>query len=217
MSDDLKKAVVNEKKPITKGVEVKDSTLKKAAKLFFAEDIDHVTDSIVDEFVKPRATSFGLDLVKKFKEFMFKSLSDLAHEIIFGNGGKKSDSYYNNGYSSYTKYYYGDDYYGSSGYKYRSTSGPDDREAPHDQVKKVAIPSHGEALDVLNNLRSDMAMNERRQVSIASYYQLVGLNKEINSLDYSFGWKRGMLDGNIPITYMGKGYVINFPKPVPLD
>ena len=214
MSDDLKKAVVNEKKPITEGIEVKDSTLKKAAKLFFAEDIDHVTDSIVDEFVKPRATSFGLDLVKKFKEFMFNSLSDLARELIFGNGGKKPDSYYSNGYSSYTKYYYGDDYYGSSGYKYRSTSGPDDREAPHDQVRRIAIKDSGDARAIVDALRSNIAMSEKGCTSVADYYILV--QYKVDRLDYNFGWKRGMLD-NVGIEYTRQGYVINFPKPVPLD
>ena len=72
--------------PITHTEEHKDSTLMKAAKVFFSEDIDHVTDSIVDEFVKPRAMSFGMDLVKKIKEFLFDSITDFAGSIFFGRG-----------------------------------------------------------------------------------------------------------------------------------
>ena len=213
------KIVTKDKAAITKGVEIEDSALKKAAKLFFAEDIDHVTDSIVDEFIKPRTKSFGMDLVKKFKEFMFNSLSDLARQLIFGNGpSKRSDSYYSDGYTSYTKYHYGEDYYGNgSSYYYKSNSNvskPDDR--PRDQLKRIGIKTLGKAQEVLDDLRTEIATTEKHQVSIATYYQLV--RTSVNKIDFEYGWKRGMLDGNIPIRYVGKdGYLICFPKPVPLD
>lgn len=214
------KIVTKDKKAVTNGVEIEDSPLKKAAKLFFAEDIDHVTDSIVDEFIKPRTRSFGLDLVKKFKEFMFNSLSDLARQLIFGNGSSKRSDYYGDGYTSYTKYHYGDDYYGNgSSYYYKSnnSSGNVDNK-PRDQVRKIGIETLGKAQEVLNDLRTEIATSEKHQASIATYYQLVGRSSIVNKIDFEYGWKNGMLDTDIPIRYVGKeGYLICLPKPVMLD
>ena len=140
-------------------------------------------------------------------------------EIILNRKTNGKLKYYERNYNeTYTKYHYGEDYYGNgSSYYYKSNSSvskPDDR--PRDQLKRIGIETLGKAQEVLDDLRTEIATTEKHQVSIATYYQLV--RTSVDKIDFEYGWKRGMLDGNIPIRYVGKdGYLICFPKPVPLD
>lgn len=216
--------------PITHTEEHKDSTLMKAAKVFFSEDIDHVTDSIVDEFVKPRAMSFGMDLVKKIKEFLFDSITDFAGSIFFGRG-PNGNTYNRNGssYTSYSKYGKGYNNY-PSGYNYNSYSEPDNyyyyngsyyrNDQPHgavrhDIVRERPIESEGKALEVLNTLKHVIRTSNDHYVYVADYYIAIGVKPEtLDTLDYEYIWSGSMLDKCKP-RYTRGGWVLDLPKPIP--
>ena len=91
-------------KPITESKELTDSKLLKAAKVFLAEDIEQITGSLVEDYVKPRAESFGLDMVRKVKEFIFDSFNDLMRKLLFGGSAGSGKSYYNGQKVNYVSY-----------------------------------------------------------------------------------------------------------------
>lgn len=211
--------ILHIKKPIATGKEIKDSTIKKAAKVFFAEDIDKVVNSIGDDFIKPRAKSFGNDLIQKFKRFMFDSWTDFVERLLWGNNSSaKSSNYYDgsskSSYTSYaTKYsegyYYGGNYY-KSNMPYSSV--------PHDIVRERAIETEGEAYEVLRALKD--AIMDYGFCSIADYYMAVSKSNDkppaIDKLDYQYGWRGNMLDHILkPAPVPGGGWILNLPKPVP--
>ena len=214
------------KKPIAAGKEIKDSPIKKAAKVFFAEDIDKVVNSIGDDFIKPRAKSFGNDLIQKFKRFMFDSWTGFVGRILWGNSSStKSNNYYNdyNGYdnssrSSYTSYAtkYSDDYYYNGNY-YKSNVPYSS--VPHDIVRERAIESEGEAYEVLRALKD--AIRDYGFCSIADYYMAVSKSNDdrppaIDKLDYQYGWRGDMLSHILkPTPVPAGGFILNLPKPVP--
>lgn len=217
--------------PITHTEEHKDSTLMKAAKVFFSEDIDHVTDSIVDEFVKPRAMSFGMDLVKKIKEFLFDSITDFAGSIFFGRG-PSGNTYNRNGssYTSYSKYGKGYSNY-SSGYNYNSYSEPDNyyyyngsyyrNDQPkemvrHDIVRERPIRQAGEAQEVIDTLRTIIKTSNGHFAYVADYYLAIGVKyTDLDPLDFEYIWAGSMLDKCKP-RYTKGGYVLDLPKPIPI-
>ena len=195
-------------KPITESKELTDSRLLKAAKVFLAEDIEQITGSLVEDYVKPRAESFGLDMVRKVKEFIFDSFNDLMRKLLFGGSAGSGKSYYNGqkvNYVSYNNYSSGD-YYGSNGYNRNSTYSSD----PRDRVKRISIPSYGEAKEVLDELRRIIKTYDK--ASIGDYYQAVG--QPVNKIDFSYGWGRGMLDNVAIVPVRGGAYSLELPKPV---
>lgn len=212
-------------KSIVRGEEIKDSPLKKAAKMFFSEDIDHVTDSIVDDFVKPRATSFGMDLLKKTKEFLYNSIMDFFGSIFFGSKPNNS-SYRGNSYTSYSKYgkgyssynynsYYDepDNYYYVNGSYYKNTTPPE--MIRHDIVRERLIKEAGKAQEAIDDLRRVIRTTADHFVAVGDYYVLIGIDgKMLDPLDYEYGWIGSMLDGCKP-RFVGKGYVLDLPNPVP--
>ena len=209
--------------PIVNTEEVKDSAFKKAAKMFFSEDIDHVTDSIVDEFVKPRATSFGMDLIKKTKEFLYNSFTDFVGSLFFGSRNPNGGSYTsyskpyrsNYNYNSYSYNYNGyndpDDYYWYNGNYYKGNNQPPET-VRHDIVRERPIKDAGKAQEVIDRLRYVIRSTKDHYVAVADYYVAVGA--KVDALDYEWVWVGPMLDGCKPI-YTRKGYILNLPHPVP--
>ena len=207
-------------KPAVKSEEIKDSAFKKAAKVFFSEDIDHVTDSVMDDFVKPRAKSFGLDLIKKVKEFLYDSITDFAGSIFFGKSSSGGYTYNKNGskYTSYSKYSspysgYGDpdEYYWSNGTYYKGSQQPKET-IRHDIVRERLIKDAGEAQKVIDDLRYIIRTSKEHYAYVGDYYADVGA--PVDKMDYEFIWINNMLDNCKP-RYVGKGYVLDLPKPIP--
>lgn len=207
-------------KVIVETEEVKDSAFKKAAKVFFSEDIDRVTNSIVDDFVKPRTKSFGLDLIKKLKEFMYSSITDFAGSIFFGRGSSGSSSYSKNGanYTSYSKYggksayynEYADDYYWYNGSYYKNDRPADTIQ--HDIIRERPIRDSGKAQEVLDELKYIARTTKEQCVAVGDYYTAVGA--PVDSLDYEFVWTGPMLEKCRP-RYTRRGYILDLPRPVP--
>lgn len=188
-----------------------DSALKKAAKLFLSEDIEHVTDSIMDDFVKKRTTAFGLGMLQKAKEFIYESVNDFTRTILFGLGNSIGGSrYYKSDGGTYTSYNtnFTEGYTWVNGRYVKAT--PENTER-RDRVHERPIKNYGEALEVCNALKGAIA--KFGKVSVADYYMSVGLEKEVKSIDYEFVWRGKMLDDVKP-RYTSKGYILNLPKPV---
>lgn len=219
-------------KPIVQAEEVKDSAFKKAAKIFFSEDIDHVTDSIVDEFVKPRTMSFGMDLVRKTKEFLYNSFVDFAGSIFWGKGpsnngyGRNNSSYtsyskYGKGYNGYSGNYNYNSYYNQEpdNYYYYNGAYYNNNQPPemirHDIVRERPVKEEGKSKQVINDLRHVIRTTKDHCVSVADYYVAVGVKpSELDPLDYEYVWTGAMLDGCKP-RWTRRGYVLDLPNPIP--
>lgn len=196
-------------RPIVEGKEITDSPLMKAAKVFLAEDIEQVTGSLVEDFVKPRAESFGLDMVRKVKEFIFDSFNDLLRKLLFnGSSNGSSRGYYNGDGVNYVSYYNGNssDYYGANVYNRNNNYSSD----PRDHLKRIAIPSYGKAKEVLDELKRNIKAYGK--TSIGDYYQAV--DQPVTKIDFSYGWARGMLDNVEIVPIRGGAYTLDLPKPV---
>lgn len=208
-------------KAIVKTEEQKDSRLKKAVKVFFSEDIDHVTDSIVDEFVKPRAKSFGMDLVRKTKEFLYTSFVDFAGSLFFDR--RSNNSSYNRGNSSYTSYSnyskdynyssYSepDNYYYYNGAYYKNDQPPE--RVRHDIVRERPIKDYGKAKQVLDDLKYIIRTTEEHYAFVGDYYVAIGVTP--SQLDYDWVWAGNMLDNCKKPKYTNRGYILELPRPIP--
>lgn len=209
LPDNVDPSKVHVHQSVTKGTVVEKSRLQKAASIFFEEDMDSIKDSIVDDYIKPRAKDFLKDSIRKVKEYLVENITAAAEIFFFGKTDKANrKGTYNGQKVNYVTYYNNDgsyDYYGNN----RSSATSRD---PVTSLKRVGIVSQGKAEEVLTEL---IALSKRYQaVPVADYYQLVGISP--TKEDYNYGWfdfvgVRVVYDSSI-----GK-YVLTLPKPVPLD
>ena len=187
-------------KEIVEGKVVEKSKFEKAISLFFAEDVNTVTDSIMDDFIKPRMKAFGKEATLKFRQFVADSLKGCI-DIVFGNGKKPSGSSYNSGtYKNYSVYY-SDEYGSSRSYSYDT----DDY-----GFKLIEIPSYGKAEEVKTRLIEEI--NTYGKVSVAKYYEFTKIPTE--KTDYNYGWKCNLLSMKV-ISYKD-GFLLDLPRPVPI-
>lgn len=79
-------------------------------------------------------------------------------------------------------------------------------------VKKIVFDNLCDARKILSEMENYIKIY--RDASVSDYYQLVGV--ECNAIDFNFGWRDLK---NTKVVYDGyvKGYVIDFPKVVPLE
>ena len=207
---------------LSEGEIAKKSKVKKAIGIFLAEDAENIKDHLVDDYIKPRAQTFGLDLVRKFKEFLLDNITDIARTMIFGETKKTSDSEYKTGYYDGNSKVYYTSYY-NGGYSYEDTSyRPAVKQETPSAAKLIVIkiPSYGKAEEIKGEL---LAIYKRfHAVPVADYYQmfqdkngkpLIHVTKE----HYNFGWKEFKEDIKIVYNTDLKGYQLILPKLVPLD
>lgn len=194
---------------VTEGKIVEKSKLQKAAALFFDEDLDTIKGSISSDFLKPRMTGFLKEMSVKFKTFIIDTGNEFMQSILFP-GSKKppKTGYYGGQQVNYSNYYSS-----GSSYAYYSTNQQQTQPAtPSNQVKKIRFESLGAAKKVVADLQ--MYIVTYTCASVADFYQLSGIPS--NETDFNFGWKdlsnvRIMYDSSID------GYIIDFPRIVPLD
>ena len=194
---------------ITTGTVVEKSKLQKAAAIFFEEDIDNIKDSIVDDYIKPRAKDFLKESIRKVKEFIVDGITGMAEIAFFGKTDKVNRKGTYNGQKVNYVTYYGND----GGYDYYSnhrnnTSNRD----PVTSVRRIAISQKGQAEAVLTELIS--LSRKYQAVPVADYYQLVGVSP--TKEDFNYGWFDFV---GVQVVYDSSvgGYVLTLPKPVPLD
>lgn len=207
-----------EKKPLVESKPIEKTMFEKAVGLFLSEDVNMLSDSIVDDFIKPRMKQFGMESVLKFKEFIADSLIGCIRMVIFGESANKKtgtsgSSYYSSSYTSgdskvnYVSYYNGEPVVTT---RYPGQNQPDTNNYG---VELRGIKSFGEAAEVRDQLIEESKLYSRG-VSVFRYYQLVG--KTPTKTDDNYGWKN--LDRTKVNIRSYKGhYVLDLPKPKPLD
>lgn len=186
---------------ITEGKVVEKSKLEKALSLFIAEDMNTVTDSIMDDYIKPRMKQFGKEARLKFLQFIADSLKGCVDIVILGNNKKSSGSGSYGTYKNYSVYY--SDEYGSSSKSYSY-------ETDDYGFKLITLPSYGKAQEVLTELMS--IVKRYQKASVADYYVLTKIG--VSSVDYNYGWTIDLSKSKI-IPYRD-GYLIDLPRPKPL-
>lgn len=191
------------------GKQLEKSKLQKAASVFFAEDIDMVKGSIVDDYMAPRLEKARKDGVRKFKEFIFDSLMGIAEIILFGTGKRNHErsGYYQGQRVNYTRY-------SSDGYSDVRYSRVDDEVAPRasNRVIEYTVPEMKDAKGILADLNS--YINRYRVASVADYYQLVGA--KMTSSDYDYGWY-DLSGTEVVYDPRSGGYFLRLPRPVPIQ
>ena len=192
-------------KSLTTGKEIKKSAFQKAIGLFLAEDADMVSESLMDDFIRPRLKKFSGEMVLKGKEFLSDSLIALIQMIIFGKTSNK------NGSSSYTsstgRVNYMSYYNGQPVVVNNYTNQPDKDTVG---ITLYTIPSAGKAEEVLTELVG--IIKRYKHATVADYYQLLDVTPA--KTDWNYGWFD--LDDATIVRYKNEGYVINFPKPIAL-
>ena len=189
---------------IVNGKPVEKSKLEKAVGVFLSEDISNVKGSIVEDYIMPRAEKLGKDAVRKGKEFILDSITGAVSIILFGTAKDRKSGYYNGQKVNYYNY--------SSSYSERDDRREDRRYEPANRVKRISIPSYGEAEKVLEELNSYIA--RYKVASVGDFYQLVNISP--TKSDFSYGWF-DLVGADIIYNRFTEGYVIEFPKPQPLE
>ena len=187
-------------KAITDGKEKKKSKLEKAVGIFLAEDVDKVGESILDDFIKPRIVDFGKETVRKLKEFVADSLEGCIEMIIFGKDKRPKSS--SSGRVNYVSYY--------DGNGNKTTTSTSRSVVDTGGLKLIEIDSYGMAEEVKTQLMS--FIKRYGYAYVADLYQLC--NVPTAKTDFDFGWHE-LVD--IRIIRHGGGYVLDLPKPVPLN
>lgn len=201
-------------KRIVQGTEYKDSMLKKAATVFFSEDLDSIGNSIVDDYIKPRVEDFAKDSVRRTKEMIVDSISSAAEVFFLGDSKrkKKSSTGEYNGQKVNVTYYTA--YDSDNGYYYKKEA-DDIHDAVFDEqrrstrLKRVRITDYKKAQEVLTMLIR--LSKQHPYVTVAQYYQLVGM--DTSKLDFYYGWKSF---AGVRVISVNGGYLIDLPKPIEL-
>lgn len=194
-------------KRIVEGKKVEKGPLEKAVGVFLAEDLNTVKGHIMDDYIAPRAADFAKDAIRKLKRFLIDSAAGMLEIALFGKSTGRDSYYDRRGDRPYSSYYY------------RSANGysRDDRDRERDGearirslVMPVEIPSYGKAEEVLGEL---IAITKKYPcASVGDYYDLVGIQP--SSVDYDRGWF-DLID--VKIVAGRDGYILDLPKPVPLN
>lgn len=179
--------VVKRKKPIT----------KRFVEVFFGEDIDNVREYVLYDVFIP-----------KVKDTVFDIFSQGVEMLLFGeaNGRRHSNSNVrrdgNKSYVSYSAYY--------SDKSGRNTARVNRSTRPRHNFDDLIFETRVEAEDVLNSL-ADLVI-DYEQATVADLYDACGI--ETVFTDNKYGW---MDLRSASVGRCREGYILNLPKPRPLD
>lgn len=165
----------------------KKSDFQKIADVFVSEDTANVKSYLLMDVIVPAIRNLIEDIIV-----------DSTHMILRGEAGRKSKSSPASKIS-YKKFYESDrrdrdDYRLRTGYDY----------------EEYVIGNRGEAEEVLS--RMDDLIATYGTVSVADFYDLVGVR--CNYTDNKYGWTNLR---NANVVRVRDGYMIKFPKAMPLD
>lgn len=169
----------------------------------FENDLKTVASSVVNEVMIPKAKDILADMF----------ISGIQKAIY---GDEASSTYYS-GYSkgpghkaSYDNYYKDN---------YRQPVAPTEKVKVH--WDRIVFPSRERAVELLNNLRSDLRRYGNEGVSVLEMYDYVttideelGAQIESEFPDNNWGWTN--LD-HVPIEHVARGWWVKFPKPVRIN
>lgn len=169
----------------------------------FENDLKTVASSVVNEVMIPKAKDILADMF----------ISGILKAIY---GDEASSTYYS-GYSkgpghkaSYDNYYKDN---------YRQPVAPTEKVKVH--WDRIVFPNRERAVELLNNLRSDLRRYGNEGVSVLEMYDYVttideelGAQIESEFPDNNWGWTN--LD-HVPIEHVARGWWVKFPKPVRIN
>ena len=157
-------------------------------------------------------------LIPAAKDMVSDATSEAVQRMLFGDtrssGRRGRNRSHPNGYVSYNRY-------GSGSSSSRNSPPWSDRDrdeprsvsrrarATHD-FDEIIIPSRGEAEEVIERLFEIISNYE--QATVADLYELTGT--EVNFTDDKWGWTDFRGAG---VTRVRGGYLLDLPKPEPLD
>lgn len=168
----------------------KKNNLEKFAEIFLPEDVDNATDYIVRDILVPAGK---------------KALSEILDTFLYGSRGR-SEKGTNASRVSYRSYY--DD--GRSNNR-RPASAP--RATASYSYEDVIFDNRGEAEEVL--MKMEECISTYGMVTVRDFYDLVGVTG--NYTDHKYGWL-DLHAAHVVRLRMGEnGYVIKFPRAVPLN
>ena len=168
----------------------KKSEFRKMADVFISEDATNVKSYIFMDVIVPAIRNLIEDIIV-----------DSTHMIFRGERGGR-DRRKNEKTPYYRSYERERDRDRSSYRESRTYSGYD--------YENYVIPSRDEANEVL--CRMDDLMSAYKTVSVADFYELVGVR--CNYTDNKYGWSNLRNARVVPVR---DGYVIELPKAMPLD
>lgn len=181
-----------EKKEIKKVVKgnvkiKKKSEVRKFADIFLPEDVSNVKSFIVHDVLIPA---------------LKKVISDTVDTFLYG-GSRRGNSSSNAGKVSYSSYYSGDRF------DRRDDRPPFDTRSGFD-LGDIILDTRQEANDVLN--RMEELIDMYRKVSVGDLYDLLG--KSVDYTANNYGWTSVRAAEVIRVR---DGYLIKFPKPLPIN
>lgn len=168
----------------------KKSELRKMADAFISDDCSNVKSYVVMEVIVPAIRNLIEDII-----------IDTTHMIFRGERGSR-DRRKNERTPYYRSYERERDRDRRSYRDSRTYTGYD--------YENYVIPSRDEANEVL--CRMDDLMSMYKTVSVADFYELVGVR--CNYTDNKYGWSNLRNARVVPVR---DGYVIELPKAMPLD
>lgn len=177
-------------KVVTSPVKVKKKgELRKLRDVFISEDAGNLKTYVFMDILVPTIKKAISDIVR-----------DGVDMILYGESGKSSGNRRTNNYVSYK------DYSGRDRDRDRDRSPRRGRE-----LDDIIIDSRREAEDVLSNL--DGIMEAYKVVSVADYYDLLGVTPEYT--DNRYGWTN--IRNAEVVRARDGGYIVKMPKPIPID
>lgn len=189
---------------VTQGKEVKHKK-NLISLLLCGEDIDAIGKSLVDDYILPRSDKFVKDSIQRSREFVADTIHDCVDTVFLGKAGRRTTLKNGGSYTNYVKFSSN----GGSDYTPEKKVDKD----PKTRVKVVAIDTLGQAEEVYGDLLA--AAKRYGAATVADYYELVGITPD--TTDYNWGWGKKQLDDEPSITHVTEGYIINFPKPLPVE
>ena len=190
------------------GKKLEKTKLQKAASAFFAEDIDMVKGSIVDDYMQPRIQKAREDGIRKFKEFLFDSIMGIFEIILFG-AGKGRDS--GSGIYRGKRINYNRMSDGRSESRYRHVDPDDDPISRTSNRVEIYTASFDKNKEILFDLNGYIRQYD--SASVADYYQLIGA--PMNETDYYYGWVEPIA-ADIAYDPRSGEYYLKLPRPVAL-
>ena len=169
----------------------KKGEMQKLAGMFISEDISNVKSYVFMDVLIPAV-----------KKAIYDIITDGVDMILYGGQGRKKKTV-NAEKVSYRSYY----------------NRKNDDEPRYDRLRERSVYSYDEVIfdnrsqaeEVLE--RMDELVTEYKMVSVSDLYDLVGITGKYT--DCKYGWTN--LRDVEPIRVRDGGYVLNLPKPRPLD
>lgn len=180
--------------PVTTTTVRKKSVAKKLSDIFISEDLNSVKGYLIYDVIVPAIKDMIVDSITK------------GIGRLFYSDTRPSGGYSKGGHTSY------DSYYGKSTSKY-SSSNVNNYNRDRLDISNYLIATRGEAEKVIDGL-IETAERYDGEASLSVFYELIGRSDEYTDSDWC--WKLQTLR-QARIVRVSNGYIIDLPRPVPVE